>query len=89
MDDILVVRKYSDAFLEDFPGVPPEMQVDFRIDLILGATPIAKAPYRLAPPKLQEFSTELLDKGFIRRAVRHGKHQSYLQRRGWVVSNVY
>ena len=43
--------------------------MEFRIDLIPGATPIAKAPYRLAPPKIRELSTQLqeqLDKGFIR-----------------------
>ncbi|GJV50133.1 putative reverse transcriptase domain-containing protein [Tanacetum coccineum] len=44
-------------------------QVEFRIDLIAGATPVAKSPYRLAPSKMQEFSSqlqELQDKGFIR-----------------------
>ena len=49
--------------------MPPVRQVEFRIDLVLGATPIAKGPYRLAPPEMQEFSTqlqELLDRGFIR-----------------------
>ncbi|KAJ9539526.1 hypothetical protein OSB04_032259 [Centaurea solstitialis] len=51
-------------FLEDLPGVPPERQVEFEIDLIPGATPVAKAPYRLAPPEMQELS-KLLEKGFI------------------------
>ena len=49
--------------------MPTERQVEFRIDLIPGAAPIPKAPYRLAPPEMQELSTqlqELLDKGFIR-----------------------
>ena len=47
----------------------PVRQVEFRIDLIPGAAPIAKAPYRLAPPEMQELSSqlqELLGKGFIR-----------------------
>ena len=55
-------------FPEDFPMVPPERQVKFKIDLVPGATPVAKAPYKLAPPKIQELSIqlqELLDKGFI------------------------
>ena len=49
--------------------MPLERQVEFRIDLVPGAAPIAKAHYRLAPPEMQELSTqlqELLDKGFIR-----------------------
>ena len=43
--------------------------MEFRIDLVPGAAPIAKTPYRLAPPENQELSTqlhELLNKGFIR-----------------------
>ncbi|GJU25571.1 putative reverse transcriptase domain-containing protein [Tanacetum coccineum] len=50
-------------------GLPPQRQVEFYIDLIPGATPIAKSPYRLAPSKMQELSEqlqELQDKGFIR-----------------------
>ena len=69
VDDVPVVRDYPDVFPEDLPGIPPERQVEFRIDLIPGAAPIAKAPYRLAPPEMQELSTqlqEMLDKGFIR-----------------------
>ncbi|KAJ9535922.1 LOW QUALITY PROTEIN: hypothetical protein OSB04_un000910 [Centaurea solstitialis] len=67
--DVLVVSDYPDVFPDDLPGVPPERQAEFRIDLVPGAAPIAKAPYRLAPPEMQELSKqleELLDKGFIR-----------------------
>ena len=63
------MRDYTYVFPEELPGIPPERQVEFRIDLVPGAAPIAKAPYRLAPPEMQELSTqlqELLDKGFIR-----------------------
>ena len=63
------MREFPDVFPEELPGVPPERQVEFRIDLILGAATIAKAPYRLAPPEMQELSSqlqELLGKGFIR-----------------------
>ncbi|GJY96097.1 putative reverse transcriptase domain-containing protein [Tanacetum coccineum] len=58
-----------EVFLEYFPGLPPTRQVEFQIDLVLGAAPVAHAPYRLAPSELQELSTqlqELSDKGFIR-----------------------
>ncbi|KAJ9553882.1 LOW QUALITY PROTEIN: hypothetical protein OSB04_017927 [Centaurea solstitialis] len=67
--DVPVVSEYPDVFPDDLPVVPPERQVEFRIDLVPGAAPIAKAPYRLAPPEMQELSKqleELLDKGFIR-----------------------
>ncbi|GJZ45768.1 putative reverse transcriptase domain-containing protein [Tanacetum coccineum] len=60
--------EFLDVFPEELPGIPPERQVEFRIDLILGSTPIAKTPYRLAPSEMQELmkqSQELLDKGFI------------------------
>mgnify|MGYP001556872771 CR=1 FL=1 len=50
--DVLVVREFEDIFLEEFPGVPPERQVEFRIDLVPGATPIANAPYQLAHPEM-------------------------------------
>ncbi|KAM0008028.1 putative nucleotidyltransferase, Ribonuclease H [Helianthus debilis subsp. tardiflorus] len=56
-------------FPEDLPGLRPQRQVEFRIDLVPGAATVAKAPYRLAPSEMQELSTqlqELLDKGFIR-----------------------
>ncbi|GJY52541.1 putative reverse transcriptase domain-containing protein [Tanacetum coccineum] len=67
--DISVVRDFVDVFLEDLSGLPPQRQVEFRIDLIPGATPVAKSPYRLAPSEMQELSgqlQELQDKGFIR-----------------------
>ncbi|KAD3639952.1 hypothetical protein E3N88_29175 [Mikania micrantha] len=54
---------------DDLPGLLPERSVQFRIDLIPGAVPVAKSPYRLAPSEMQELSNqlqELLDKGFIR-----------------------
>ena len=49
--------------------MPPERQLEFHIDLVPGAAPIAKAPYSLAPLEMQELSSqlqELLGKGFIR-----------------------
>ncbi|KAJ9554440.1 hypothetical protein OSB04_018485 [Centaurea solstitialis] len=47
-----VVRDFPDVFPEDLPGVPRERQVEFGIDLIPGAAPVAKAAYRLAPPEI-------------------------------------
>ncbi|GJV82275.1 putative reverse transcriptase domain-containing protein [Tanacetum coccineum] len=63
------VRDFEDVFSEDLEGLPPQQQVEFRIDLVPGATPIAKSPFRLAPSEMQELSgqlQELQDKGFIR-----------------------
>ncbi|GJV07378.1 hypothetical protein Tco_1345034 [Tanacetum coccineum] len=56
-------------FPEDLPGLPPTRQVEFQINLVPGAAPVARSPYRLAPLKMQELSNqlqELSDKGFIR-----------------------
>ncbi|KAJ9560729.1 hypothetical protein OSB04_005889 [Centaurea solstitialis] len=47
--DVPVVSEYPDVFPDDLPSIPPERQVEFRIELVSGATPVAKAPYRLAP----------------------------------------
>ncbi|GJV14050.1 reverse transcriptase domain-containing protein [Tanacetum coccineum] len=49
LEDIPVVREFSEVFSKDLPGLPPVRQVEFQIDLILGTTPVARAPYRLAP----------------------------------------
>ncbi|GJW76917.1 putative reverse transcriptase domain-containing protein [Tanacetum coccineum] len=49
LSDISVVREFEDVFPEDLSGLPPQRQVEFRIDLVPGVTPVAKSPYRLAP----------------------------------------
>ncbi|GJS96816.1 putative reverse transcriptase domain-containing protein [Tanacetum coccineum] len=46
LEDVLVIRDFPEVFPEDLPGLPPPRQVEFRIDLILGAAPVAMAPYR-------------------------------------------
>ncbi|GJX19041.1 putative reverse transcriptase domain-containing protein [Tanacetum coccineum] len=69
VEDVPVVNEFLDVFPKELQGIPPERQVDFRINLISGATPITKAPYRLAPSEMKELMSqlqELLDKGFIR-----------------------
>ncbi|GJU12984.1 putative reverse transcriptase domain-containing protein [Tanacetum coccineum] len=67
--DLLIVRDFLEIFPEDLPGLPPARPVEFQIDLIPGDTPVARAPYRLAPSEMKELSEqlqELSDKGFIR-----------------------
>nr|GEZ06061.1 putative reverse transcriptase domain-containing protein [Tanacetum cinerariifolium] len=69
LKDVPVIRDFLKVFLKDLPGLPPARPVEFQIDLISGAAPIARAPYRLAPSKMKELSEqlqELFDKGFIR-----------------------
>ncbi|GKA57266.1 putative reverse transcriptase domain-containing protein [Tanacetum coccineum] len=69
LKDIPVVREFLEVFPEDLPGLPPIHQVEFQIDLIPGATPVARAPYKLAPSEMQELSNqlqELADRCFIR-----------------------
>nr|GEZ95235.1 putative reverse transcriptase domain-containing protein [Tanacetum cinerariifolium] len=69
INDIPVVRDFIDVFLEDLLGIPPQRQVKFCIDLVPGAMPVVKSPYRLVPSKMQELSgqlQELQDKSFIR-----------------------
>ncbi|KAI3808946.1 hypothetical protein L1987_24909 [Smallanthus sonchifolius] len=70
--DVPIVNHFEDVFPDELPGVPPEREVEFGIDLIPGAKPVAKALYRLAPPEMKELMEqlqELLDKGFIRLSV--------------------
>ena len=52
LDSVSIVWEFRDVLPEELHGVPPERQVEFHLDLVLGATPIAKAPYRLAPPEM-------------------------------------
>ncbi|GJW58787.1 putative reverse transcriptase domain-containing protein [Tanacetum coccineum] len=69
LEDVPIVRDFPEVFPEDLSGLPPTRQVEFQIDLIPGAAPVARAPYRLAPSEMKELSEqlkELSDKGFIR-----------------------
>nr|GEZ74160.1 reverse transcriptase domain-containing protein [Tanacetum cinerariifolium] len=62
-------QEFPKVFQEDLAGLPPARQVEFQIDLVPCAAPVAPAPYQLAPAKMQELSTqlqELSDRGFIR-----------------------
>ncbi|GJS81531.1 putative nucleotidyltransferase, ribonuclease H [Tanacetum coccineum] len=69
LEDVPIVKDFPDVFPEDLPGLPQTRQVEFHIDLVPGAAPVARAPYRLAPSEMKELSEqlkELSDKGFIR-----------------------
>ncbi|GKD45767.1 hypothetical protein Tco_1270412 [Tanacetum coccineum] len=69
LKDVPIIWDFPDVFPEDLSGLPPTRQVEFQIDLIPGAAPVAQTPYRLAPSEMKELSEqlkELSDKGFIR-----------------------
>ncbi|GJT70084.1 putative reverse transcriptase domain-containing protein, partial [Tanacetum coccineum] len=69
LEDVPVICEFPDVFPEDLPGLPPSRQVEFVIELVPGAAPVARAPYRLAPSEMKELAKqlqELSDKGFIR-----------------------
>ncbi|GJU17838.1 putative reverse transcriptase domain-containing protein [Tanacetum coccineum] len=69
LDDIRVVRDFPGVFLDDLSGLPHVREIEFRIDLIPGASPVVKSPYRLAPLEMLKLSDqlkELQEKGFIR-----------------------
>jgi hypothetical protein len=69
IQDIPVVCEFPDVFLEDLPGLPPERDVKFVIELKPGTAPISRRSYRMPPNELAELKTQfqdLLEKGFIR-----------------------
>ena len=79
-----MVREFPQVFPDDLPGLPPSRDIDFRIDLIPGANPVAKAPYRLAPSEMRELLNqlqELLEKALFARAPLLGAHQSFSSKR--------
>ncbi|GJX11211.1 putative reverse transcriptase domain-containing protein, partial [Tanacetum coccineum] len=78
LEDVPVIRDFPEVFPDDLPGLPPPRQVEFKIDLVPGAAPVARAPYRLAPSEMKELSEqlkELLEKGFIRSTSRYGHYE--------------
>nr|GFB62096.1 putative reverse transcriptase domain-containing protein [Tanacetum cinerariifolium] len=68
LEDVPMVRDFPEVFPEDLPGLPPIRPIEFQIDLVPGAAPVARAPYQLAPSEMKELAEELKelsDKGFI------------------------
>ena len=69
LQQIPVVGEFLDLFPEELPGLPPEREVEFSIELLPGTSPISRTPYRMAPTELRELKAQLqdlIDKGFIR-----------------------
>ena len=71
LEDIPVVREFSDVFLHDLLGIPRDREIDFHIELAPGTEPIFKVPYKMAPLELKELKVqmeELVSKGFVRQS---------------------
>jgi hypothetical protein len=69
LDEIPVVCEYPDLFPDELPGMPPDRDVEFVIELQPDTAPISKRPYRMPPKELAKLKNqlqELLDKGYIR-----------------------
>ncbi|GKG10220.1 hypothetical protein Tco_0338966, partial [Tanacetum coccineum] len=56
VEDVPVICDFLEVFPDDLLGLPPHRQVEFKIDLVPGATPIARVLYRLAPSEMKELS---------------------------------
>ena len=72
IENIPIVSEFPEVFPKDLPGLPPDREIEFSVDLLLGSGSISKAPYRMALFELKELKEqlqELLDKGFIRPSV--------------------
>nr|GEW13223.1 putative reverse transcriptase domain-containing protein [Tanacetum cinerariifolium] len=68
LKDVPVFQDFPEVFLDDLPRLPPPRQVEFRIDLVPSAAPVAHVPYRLAPSEMKELEKQLQElsgKGFI------------------------
>ncbi|XP_047258610.1 uncharacterized protein LOC124890832, partial [Capsicum annuum] len=72
LQSVPVVNKFPEVFLDDFPRIPPNREIDFGIDLLTDTHPISILPYMMAPTKLKELKEQLADilyKGFIHPSV--------------------
>lgn len=81
LDQVPVVREYANVFPEDLPGMPPDRDIEFVIDLIPGTAPMSKRPYRLPAHELAELKKqihELQKRGLFAQVLHHGELQSYL-----------
>ena len=57
--DILVVCEFPNVFPDELPGLPPDREVEFKIELVSGTAPISRRPYRIPPNKLAELKIQL------------------------------
>jgi hypothetical protein len=91
LENIMVVCEYQDVFPEELPGMPPDRDIEFSIELLPGTAPISKRPYRMDVKDLVELKKqieELLEKGFIRPSSSPWGAQFYCEQERWFEKNV-
>ncbi len=84
LEDIPVVCEYPEVFPDDLTTMPPEREIEFRIDLVPGTAPIYKRPYRMAANEMVEVKKQVdeqLQKGYIRSSTSPGVPRLFLLRR--------
>ena len=72
LEDYQVLQEFRDVFPDEIPGLPPKRDIDFTIELVPGAAPVSKAPYRKSTPEMLELKMqlqELLEKKYIQPSV--------------------
>jgi hypothetical protein len=93
VDQYPVLSEFKDVFSNELPGLPPERELDFTIELKPGAEPISKTLYRMTAPELCELQMqlkELLDLGLIRPSVSPWRRTSnFRKEEGWILTTVY
>ncbi|GJR67995.1 putative reverse transcriptase domain-containing protein [Tanacetum coccineum] len=89
LEDVPVIRDFPEVFPDELPGLPPPRQVEFRIDLIPGAAPVARAPYRLAPSEMKELSKQLQELFYSTELVAMGSSGIVCEKEGLIVPNVH
>jgi hypothetical protein len=90
-DHIKVVREFQDVFLEEIPGIPPDRDVEFVIDLLPEIAPISKRACRMSVEELKELKThliELQESGYIRPSSSLGSTGSVCSEEGWFQEDV-
>ena len=93
IEDVPVVNEFPDVFPDELPGLPPDREIEFAIDLAPGTEPVSRAPYRMAPVEMKELATQLqdlLEKGVIRPSVSPwGAPDAICEEEGWEYEVVY
>ncbi|GJX45336.1 putative reverse transcriptase domain-containing protein [Tanacetum coccineum] len=95
LEDVPIVRDFPEVFPEDLPGIPPTQQVEFQIDLVPGAAPVARAPYRLAPSSVRDERIFGSTAGTFRQRLYKtqfltlGSSGLVCQEEGWIIPDVH
>ena len=93
LEEIEVVSEFPEVFPEGLPGLPPDREIEFAIELAPGTEPVSKAPYRMAHVEMKELAIQLqdlLDKGIIRPSVSPWGAPSFIcTKEGWQFKVMY